>query len=778
LNREQFFSNLQSAMDQVLGVMNEPIDPICPKCGAKIPEGAPHGLCPKCVMADVSEATQEDTRMSKGLEAPDSRRLAEAFPDLEIKELIGQGGMGFVYRARQSKLDRDVALKVLPESLAKDPAFAERFSREGRLLAKLNHNNIVTVFDFGQSGPFFFLLMEFVDGVNLRQAMRAGKFTPEQALSVVPKFCEALQYAHDQDVLHRDIKPENILMDARGQVKIADFGIAKMVGDSTTNSGLTVSGANIGTPHYMAPEQVESASKVDHRADIYSLGVVFYELLTGELPIGRFEAPSNRTTLDTRLDDIVLRALEKDRERRQQRADEIKTQVENLSEPGSGPISGAHSDQKSHLVARNRTLAPAIGLGLVALICFIRSFLIPELGGAPGAISISGTTPLGSTLSERLFTPSGVINATIIGFLCFAALTLYRVENRGVALLGGMIAFITFPWTLIGFPIGIWVLNVLHSPAVKEAFPDYRPQVKPAHDGNPWPHRIFWLIITIVVVPIVLLVTSLSVAWLSYRDAEAPAPSTAKQIEAQSSNGGEMKAELEGGSLSLLGISNSLDESPIWIKPDETPLIDIQLDSSDIKVTAQSGESGYEFLIKKASLPPTTKVMTWNATPNFSTLAQGTPKRDGIHDPSLILLAGTWPNHIREVDLKALIATGEFTTLASCKADAVSNDSYSHQAGAAEGKEWEITFSCPHHDDESTVVALAHNYEEGEIRLVAQSSDGSIHTATKGQTGSQHLTAVFEGLDIIDIERFMAQIRPFKTINFSSVKLPIRLETK
>jgi serine/threonine protein kinase len=297
-------------MDQVLGVMNEPIDPICPKCGAKIPEGAPHGLCPKCVMADVSEATQEDTRMSKELELPDPLRLADAFPDLKIKELIGQGGMGFVYRARQSKLGRDVALKVLPESLAKDPAFAERFSREGRLLAKLNHNHIVTVFDFGQSGPFYFLLMELVDGVNLRQAMRAGKFTPEQARSVVPKICEALQYAHDKDVLHRDIKPENILMDAGGQVKIADFGIAKMVGDSTTNSGLTVSGANIGTPHYMAPEQVESSSKVDHRADIYSLGVVFYELLTGELPIGRFEAPSSRTPLDTRLDEIVLRALE------------------------------------------------------------------------------------------------------------------------------------------------------------------------------------------------------------------------------------------------------------------------------------------------------------------------------------------------------------------------------------------------------------------------------------------------------------------------------------
>jgi hypothetical protein len=383
---------------------------------------------------------------------------------------------------------------------------------------------------------------------------------------------------------------------------------------------------------------------------------------------------------------------------------------------------------------------------------------------------------LGSTLNELLFTPSGVIEATIIGFLCYAALTLYRLENRGVALLGGMIALITFPWTLIGFPIGIWVLNVLHSPAVKEAFPDYRSRIKPTHDGNPWPHRIFWLIITIVVVPIVLVVISLSVTWFSYRAAEAPAPVT--QIEAQSSTGGEMKAKVEGGNLSLLGISNSQDESPIWLRPDATPFNEVQLDSSDIKVTPQSGENAYEFLFETDSLPTTTTVSSWSATPRFSTLAQGTPKRNGLHDPSLILLAGTWPSHIREVDLKALIATGEFTTLAHCKADTVSNDSYSHQAGSAEGKEWEITFSCPHHDEESTVVVLAHNYEGGEIRLVAQSSDGKIHSATKGQAGSQHLTAVFEGLEINDIEQFTAQIRPFKTINFSSVKLPAHLDSE
>src|SRR5439155_16061216 len=161
---------------------------------------------------------------------------------------------------------------------------------------------------------FFYLLMEFVDGVNLRQAMKAGRFTPEQALAIVPKICEALQYAHNEGILHRDIKPENILLDTKGRVKIADFGIAKLIGNSQPESTpislgnpapeatLTASGATLGTPNYMAPEQIKTPSEVDHRADIYSLGVVFYELLTGELPVGRFSPPSQKSASDPRLD--------------------------------------------------------------------------------------------------------------------------------------------------------------------------------------------------------------------------------------------------------------------------------------------------------------------------------------------------------------------------------------------------------------------------------------------------------------------------------------------
>src|SRR5260370_36385223 len=152
--------------------------------------------------------------------------------------------------------------------------------------------------------------MEFVDGPNLRQLERAGKLTPREALQIVPQICEALQFAHDEGIVHRDIKPENLLLDKKGRVKIADFGIAKIMG-SEGEAGITETRGAIGTPQYMAPEQVEKPETVDHRADMFSLGVVFYEMLTGELPLGKFAPPSRKVEVDVRLDDVVLRALEK-----------------------------------------------------------------------------------------------------------------------------------------------------------------------------------------------------------------------------------------------------------------------------------------------------------------------------------------------------------------------------------------------------------------------------------------------------------------------------------
>ncbi len=315
--------------------MNSTSPTQCPQCRATIPAGAPQGVCPRCLM---QQAMQPTVVLSDPPVAPPDADIVSAFPQFQILEVIGAGGMGRVYKVRQPHLDRVAALKILPRELAADPAFAERFMREGQALGRLSHPNIVGVFDFGQAGDFHWLLMEYVDGVNLRQAMHAAAMNPRETLHIIPAICAALDYAHSQGVLHRDIKPENILIDTAGRVKIADFGVAKLSGEAGRRVTLTLSGSALGTPAYMAPEQIERPQDVDHRADIYSLGVVFYEMLTGGLPLGRFPAPSETPGIDPRLDTVVFRTLEKQRERRYQSAGEMKTQVENVASAPPLPL--------------------------------------------------------------------------------------------------------------------------------------------------------------------------------------------------------------------------------------------------------------------------------------------------------------------------------------------------------------------------------------------------------------------------------------------------------
>jgi len=312
----------------------------CPHCGKPVPATALQGICPECMLqaglADTGEVGPDGTVLPKTPPplSPRIEEIAPHFPQLNILECLGRGGMGVVYKARQPKLDRFVALKILTRSWDSgitDTEFAARFQQEARALARLNHPDIVAVYDFGEAGGYHYLLMEYVDGLTLRQLLQTRKLSPEEALSIVPKICEALQFAHERGIVHRDIKPENILLDKQGCVKIADFGIAKILGSEAVGGNLTGAKDRLGTPHYMAPEQVETPQKVDHRADIYSLGVVFYEMLTGELPLGKFQSPSKKVQVDVRLDEVVLHALEKEPERRYQHASEVKSDVETIA---------------------------------------------------------------------------------------------------------------------------------------------------------------------------------------------------------------------------------------------------------------------------------------------------------------------------------------------------------------------------------------------------------------------------------------------------------------
>jgi len=329
-------------------------------------------------------------------EAPSVAEVGQMFPQLEVLAFVGKGGMGAVYKARQPALDRLVALKVLPSQAARGPDFAERFNREARALAKLSHPNIVAVHEFGQTNGLHYFIMEYVDGLNLRQLERAGKLAPREALQIVPQICEALQFAHDEGIVHRDIKPENILLDKKGRVKIADFGIAKIMGGNGPKAPLTPSLAPggteggrrpeegrhlteqqvIGTPHYMAPEQVDKPRTVDHRADIYSLGVVFYEMLTGELPLGKFAPPSRKVQVDVRLDEIVLHALEKQPERRYQQVSEVKTAVETIARTPGGDSNPRIFSSRGPGAGRRTAIA---GVAAAVVLLFALGLVVPNL---------------------------------------------------------------------------------------------------------------------------------------------------------------------------------------------------------------------------------------------------------------------------------------------------------------------------------------------------------------------------------------------------------------
>ncbi|MEM7384952.1 MAG: serine/threonine-protein kinase [Verrucomicrobiota bacterium] len=301
---------------------------------------------------------------------PDPAHLSAQFPDYEIVELIGRGGMGAVYRGRQRSLDREIALKLLPRELATDPEFSERFKREARAMAELNHPHIVQVYDYGQTddGNAYYS-MERVDGVDLRKVIQSGHLAEKDALSVVSQICQALHYAHEKGYVHRDIKPANIFLAADGTVKIGDFGLAKMIARSNEEAlGLTMTGRAMGTPEYAAPEQVTHPETIDHRADIYSLGVLFYEMLTGEIPRGVFPPPSKRSEVDDRLDPVVMKALHSEPDRRFQAASEVGDAVTRIQENPPPPVGSPAAPQSEPHPTRKKKRSP-VAITLIVLAC-------------------------------------------------------------------------------------------------------------------------------------------------------------------------------------------------------------------------------------------------------------------------------------------------------------------------------------------------------------------------------------------------------------------------
>jgi serine/threonine protein kinase len=424
---------------------------------------------------------------------PTPAELARYFPQLEILELLGQGGMGAVYKARQLKLDRLVAVKVLPPDWGRDPAFAERFAREAKALARLTHPHIVTVHDFGECDGLFYLVMEYVDGANLRHILGGGRLEPGEALAIIPQICDALQYAHEEGIVHRDIKPENILLDSKGRVKIADFGLAKLLNRPRAAFTLTGSQQVMGTLDYMAPEQRTRPQEVDHRADIYSLGVVFYEMLTGELPLGRFAPLSRKAGVDARLDDVVLRALEREPERRFQRISDVKDELEAIRKTPP-PATAVGDDLKLASTAaasiRGRVHGPATGLFFAGLLTVLVGLaLVGYSGWTLARVSSAPKQP--ETRSEGMMkititpkpesAPSTGLHWLLLveqlaasglgGFLILGAVSMRKLEALGLTRTAAMLGLVPYsPAWLLSFPTGLRALSVLRRPEVASSF--------------------------------------------------------------------------------------------------------------------------------------------------------------------------------------------------------------------------------------------------------------------------------------------------------------------
>lgn len=288
---------------------------LCRNCGIPIDEKVLNGSCLHCMLG-IAFQPYTDSRESL---VPSIEDLRPHFPQLEILHLLGSGGMGAVFKASQPRLNRFVALKVLCCPPEQEEAFSVRFETEAQLLAGFSHPNIVSLYEFGEidkgpeEAPLFYFLMEYVEGSDLEDKFRNKEVSVTESLAIMAKVCDALSYAHEKGVVHRDIKPANLLLSSSEIVKVSDFGIARILSrDETGGIGLTLTGSTLGTPFYMAPEILDGHGKADHRSDIYSVGVVLHQLLTGERPSGLLELPSKRNRLPRFLDRLISPALARD----------------------------------------------------------------------------------------------------------------------------------------------------------------------------------------------------------------------------------------------------------------------------------------------------------------------------------------------------------------------------------------------------------------------------------------------------------------------------------
>jgi eukaryotic-like serine/threonine-protein kinase len=334
--------------------------------------------------------------------APGGRQIGK----YRIKGELGRGGMGAVYLAEQPGLGREVAIKELILSPAADPTALMRFLQEAQVMARTSHPNLVQVHDLEQIGDANYIVLEFVRGRSLRDMVNQGSVPLPQTFAVMHGVLQALDYAHKHAIVHRDMKPENVLLSDEGNVKVADFGIARLTDDSGPGGTATKTGTTVGTPQYMSPEQVAS-SKVDGRSDLYSAGIMFYELVVGQPPFTASEAdgpftlmakhvqappkpPSvHKPGLDMRLEEVILKSLSKRPEERFQTGQEFDDAMSRIADrlcPGwtKSLEPGADLSKMVPASATAQAAALASPVGVQAM---------PQLGAAVQAQAVYNPAP-------------------------------------------------------------------------------------------------------------------------------------------------------------------------------------------------------------------------------------------------------------------------------------------------------------------------------------------------------------------------------------------------
>jgi eukaryotic-like serine/threonine-protein kinase len=331
-------------------------------------------------------------------------RPADLIPGYKLEKLVGRGGMGEVHKAQQLSLGRTVAVKLLATELATDKAFVTRFEKEGVALASLSHPNIVAIVDKGKAVDTYFLVMEFVDGPSLREVMRSPLLDTQGALKIGVEICRAIEYAHSRGIIHRDLKPENILFDeqAGGIPKVSDFGLAGFTdAKSPAKFNVTETHVSMGTLSYMAPEQRVDAKTADHRADIYSLGVMLYELMVGEVPVGNYDPPSRRKPeVDRRLDAIIARCLKPIPQDRYQKVADLISDLEPMV-----PITFSQLPRKTSRIERYklalrrtfRSVTRTFGMAIVAAALAVLAY-----SGIRARFTGAGPVPTSEALSGDL----------------------------------------------------------------------------------------------------------------------------------------------------------------------------------------------------------------------------------------------------------------------------------------------------------------------------------------------------------------------------------------